>query len=431
MKPTTYSRLSLMMFLEYFVWGAWYVTLGTYLGATLNFSGLQISSVYGAGAIAAMLSPFLVGLIADRYFATERVLGVMHLLGAGLMYAASTATDFGTFYPFLLGYALCYMPTIALTNAVSFHQMNNPAQQFPSIRVWGTIGWIASGLMIFFIQTDISGFGLSWDFPFILKGTKSMDIEATAIPLQITAGLSLLMGLYSFSLPHTPPKGKGKAFSAREALGLDAIGLLKERNFLVLFVASILICIPLMFYYTFTNMFLNEVGFENAAGKMTLGQMSEIIFMLLMPLAFARLGVKKMMLIGMAAWAIRYVLFAFGDPEGLVWMFYIGILLHGICFDFFFVTGQIYAENRAPSSLRSSVQGMMTFATYGVGMFIGSLVSGPIVDLYAQGENAHSWKEIWLIPAVFAVLVMLVFWALFKEGQKETAASRVETGSSS
>ncbi len=416
MKPSTYTRLSTMMFLEYFVWGSWYVTLGTYLGQTLNFSGVETGLVYGAGAIAAMLSPFLVGLLADRYFATERVLGAMHLIGAVLMYFVSTASDFGLFYPLLLAYSLCYMPTIALTNSVSFHQMNDPAKQFPNIRVWGTIGWIVSGLMIFFIQTDISGIGLSWEFPFILEGTKVLDIEATKIPLQITAALSVVMGLYSFSLPHTPPKGKGNTFSIKDALGLDAISLLKERNFLILFVSSILICIPLMFYYTFTNAFFNEVGFENAAGKMTLGQMSEMLFLLLMPLAFARLGVKKMMLVGMLAWVVRYVLFAFGDPAALVWMYYIGIVLHGICFDFFFVTGQIYAEKRAPKSLRSSVQGMMTFATYGVGFFIGSVVSGPIVDAYTT-SGGHSWKEIWLIPAAFAGVVMLLFFILFKEGK--------------
>lgn len=403
MNTPTYARLSVMMFLEYLVWGAWYVTMGTYLGTTLKFDGLQISSAYGTGAIAAMLSPFFIGLIADRFFATERVLGVMHLIGAALMYFASTTENFGTFYPILLGYTLCYMPTIALTNAVAFHQMEDAGKQFPTVRVWGTIGWIVIGLVIGF-----------------------MGIEAEALPFQIAAGLSVIMGLYSFSLPHTPPKSKGEQISFKDVIGFDAISLLKERSFLIFFLASILICIPLMFYYTFTNLFLNEIGLENAAGKMTLGQVSEILFLLAMPLFFKRLGVKKMMLIGMGAWALRYVLFAFGDPQGMVWMLYGGIILHGICFDFFFVTGQIYADNRAPDTLRSSVQGMMTFATYGVGMFIGSLVSGPIVDMYAtpDGTIPHSWKEIWLIPAGFAVAVLIVFFLMFKEEQKvgETAA---------
>ncbi|MEL6190609.1 MAG: nucleoside permease [Bacteroidota bacterium] len=403
-----YSRLSIMMFLEYFIWGAWYVTMGTYLNETLQFSGVEIASAYGTGAIAAMISPFFVGLFADRFFPTERVLGVMHLLGAVLMFWASTADSFGAFYPILLGYTLCYMPTIALTNAVSFHQMKDPGKEFPMVRVWGTAGWIVAGLIIGF-----------------------MKVEAQALPLQMAAGLSVLMGLYSFSLPSTPPKDKGKKVSVSDVLGLDALALLKERSFGVLFLASILICIPLMFYYSFTNPFLNEVGFENAAGKMTLGQMSELLFLLVMPVLFKRYGVKIMMLIGMLAWGARYVMFAYGAPESMVWMLYAGIILHGICYDFFFVTGQIYADNKAPENLRSSVQGMMTFATYGVGMFIGSLVSGPIVDNYATpgGAVAHDWTAIWLIPAAFSVIVAILFFVLFKDsGTEEVGEEDSVTG---
>ncbi|MEM7511326.1 MAG: nucleoside permease [Bacteroidota bacterium] len=404
-----YSRLSIMMFLEYFIWGAWYVTMGTYLNETLEFSGVEIASAYGTGAIAAMISPFFVGLFADRFFPTERVLGVMHLLGAVLMFWASTADSFGAFYPILLGYTLCYMPTIALTNAVSFHQMKDPGKEFPMVRVWGTAGWIVAGLIIGF-----------------------MKVEAQALPLQMAAGLSVLMGLYSFSLPSTPPKDKGKKVSVSDVLGLDALALLKERSFGVLFLASILICIPLMFYYSFTNPFLNEVGFENAAGKMTLGQMSELLFLLVMPLLFKRYGVKIMMLIGMLSWGARYVMFAYGAPDSMVWMLYAGIILHGICYDFFFVTGQIYADNKAPENLRSSVQGMMTFATYGVGMFIGSLVSGPIVDNYATpgGAVAHDWTSIWLIPAAFSVIVAILFFVLFKDsGTEEVGEEEPISGS--
>lgn len=404
-----YSRLSIMMFLEYFIWGAWYVTMGTYLNETLEFSGVEIASAYGTGAIAAMISPFFVGLFADRFFPTERVLGVMHLLGAVLMFWASTAESFGAFYPILLGYTLCYMPTIALTNAVSFHQMKDPGKEFPMVRVWGTAGWIVAGLIIGF-----------------------MKVEAQALPLQMAAGLSVLMGLYSFSLPSTPPKDKGKKVSVSDVLGLDALALLKERSFGVLFLASILICIPLMFYYSFTNPFLNEVGFENAAGKMTLGQMSELLFLLVMPLLFKRYGVKIMMLIGMLSWGARYVMFAYGAPDSMVWMLYAGIILHGICYDFFFVTGQIYADNKAPENLRSSVQGMMTFATYGVGMFIGSLVSGPIVDNYATpgGAVAHDWTSIWLIPAAFSVIVAILFFVLFKDsGTEEVGEEEPISGS--
>ncbi|MEM9936207.1 MAG: MFS transporter, partial [Bacteroidota bacterium] len=300
------------------------------------------------------------------------------------------------------------MPTIALTNAVSFHQMKDPGKQFPVVRVWGTAGWIAAGLIIGF-----------------------MKVEAQALPLQMAAGLSVLMGLYAFSLPHTPPKDKGKKVSVRDVLGLDALALLKERSFGVLFLASILICIPLMFYYTWANPFLNEVGFENAAGKMTLGQMSELLFLLVMPFLFKRYGVKIMMLIGMLAWGARYVMFAYGAPDSMVWMLYAGIILHGICYDFFFVTGQIYADNRAPENLRSSVQGMMTFATYGVGMFIGSLVSGPIVDNYATpgGLVPHEWTAIWLIPAAFSVVVAIIFFVLFKDsGTEEVGEEDSVTG---
>ncbi len=392
LNPALYGRLSFMMFLNYFIWGAWYVTMGTYLLQTLQTSGTEVGLAYGAGAIAAMISPFFVGLVADRFFATERVLGVLHLIGAALMYGASVVGDFGAFYPYLLLYCICYFPTIALTNSVSFHVMGGDNAEFPWVRAWGTAGWIVAGLIIGY-----------------------MGIEDQALTFQIAAIASVLLGLYSFSLPHTPPKMKGKQVSVREVLGLDAIGLLKDPSFLILFIASVLICIPLSFYYSFTNGFLNEVGFENAAARMTLGQFSEFGFLLIMPFFFSRLGVKKMILLGMAAWALRYVLFAFGNVDSLVWMFYGGIILHGICYDFFFVTGQIYADNKAPEHLRSSVQGMMTFATYGLGMFIGTYASGVVVDLYKTGDASHDWTSIWIVPAVFAVGVILLFFLFFKD----------------
>lgn len=421
-------QLSIMMFLEYFLWGAWYVTMGTYLGSGLGYEGWQISSAYGTGAIAAMVSPFIIGLIADRFFPAERVLGVLHLLGGILMYAASQIENFALFYPILLAYTLCYMPTIALTNSIAFNQMNEPDKQFPGIRVLGTLGWIIAGTTIFIWQSDIS-LGLNWVFPFFLTGPKVLDIEATSIPLQIASISSFVLGIYAFSLPQTPPKAKGQKTTVSDVLGLDALSLLKEKSFLIFFIASVLICIPLMFYYSFTNLFLNEIGFENAAGKMTLGQVSEMLFLLVMPLLFRRLGVKYMMIIGMLAWAARYILFAYGNPQEFVWMLYFGIILHGVSYDFFFVSGQIYADQRAPKHLRSSVQGMMTFATYGLGMFIGSLVSGPIVDMYATPDKTipHAWQSVWLIPAVFAVIVALLFGAFFKE--KSLPISEPETDS--
>lgn len=403
LNPALYGRLSLMMFFNYFIWGAWYVTMSTYLLETLKTSGTEVGIAYGAGAIAAMISPFFVGLVADRFFPTERVLAALHIIGAALMYYASIAEDFAVFYPVLLLYSICYMPTIALTNAVAFHQMPDDNKEFPWVRAWGTGGWIAAGLII-----------------------GNMGIESQPLTFQIAAAVSLLMGLYCFSLPHTPPKLKGQKVSVREVIGLDALSLLKDRSFLALFVSSVLICIPLSFYYSFTNGFLNEVGFENAAGRMTLGQFSEFGFLLVMPFFFKRLGVKKMILIGMGSWALRYVLFAFGDTGAAVWMFYLGILLHGLCYDFFFVTGQIYADNKAPAHLRSSVQGLMTFATYGVGMFIGTYASGIVVDMYATGENAHDWMPIWLIPAVFSVAVLAFFMFAFNDKSVEPETTEQE-----
>jgi len=383
-------KLSAMMFLQYFIWGSWYVTMGTYLGR-LGFAGEQIGLAYSSTAIAAMVSPFFVGLVADRFFATEKVLATLHLAGAALLFYASTLDTFGSFFPALIGYTLCYMPTLALTNSLSFHQMRDPGKEFPGIRVLGTIGWIAAGLTIGF-----------------------MGVEATALPLKIGAAMSVLLGLYCFALPHTPPTKVGGRVTAREVLGLDALALMKERSFAIFVIASFLICIPLTFYYSFTNLFLNELGVWNAAGKMTMGQMSEIFFMLVMPWFFLRLGVKWMMVVGMLAWAVRYVLFAYGNAGPLVWMLYVGILLHGICYDFFFVTGQIYMDKKAPLALRAAAQGFIAFVTLGVGMFIGSWLSGVVVGRYTLPGGAHDWQRIWILPAVASAVVLVLFALLFQ-----------------
>jgi nucleoside transporter len=397
-------KLSVLMFLQYGVWGAWSVTLGTWLGQTLAFSGEEIGLVAGTTALAAMISPFFVGMVADRFLATERILAILHGFGGLILLAASTQTRFGPFYAVLLAYALCYMPTLALSNSLSFRQMTDPARQFPSIRVLGTIGWIVAGLFI---------------------GT--LGLEATPVPMRIAAAGSIALGLFCLVLPHTPPQSTRRA-TLRDVLGLDALALLRERSFAVFVLGSFLVCIPLQFYYAFANPFLNELGVSNAAGKMTLGQMSEIGFMLVMPWFFKRLGVKYMLLVGMAAWTARYLLFSFGVADGdadvRVGMLYAGILLHGICYDFFFVTGQIYVDRRAPPDLRAAAQGLLPFITWGVGMFIGAWVSGRVVDAFRVGDG-HAWDQIWLVPAAGAAAVLILFTLLFRSSEAQQSTRRV------
>ncbi len=387
------TRLSAMMFLQYFIYGSWLVTLGTFLGSSLGASGKQVGLAYMTPAIAAIISPFIVGMIADRFFATERVLAALHLVGAALLYFATMQTSFQGFAWVFFAYTLCYMPTLALTNSLSFDNMQDPGREFPRIRVLGTIGFIAVGLTI-----------------------GRLGADATALPLRIGAAASLLMALYCLTLPHSPPHAGGKPLSVRDVLGLDALALLKDRSFAVFVLGSFLLSIPLQFYYAFTNPFLNEIGVTGAAGKMTLGQMSEIGFMLLMPWFFVRLGVKKMLLIGMAAWTARYLLFAHGNATSGMWMLYLGILLHGVCYDFFFVTGQIYVDQQAGVKIRAAAQGFIALVTLGAGQAIGAWLSGVVVDANVDATAAtmhHHWFAIWMVPAIGAFAVLLIFAALF------------------
>lgn len=383
-----------MMFLEFFIWGGWFVTLGTYLSTTLGASGIQTGNAYATQSIGAIVAPFIIGLIADRFFSAQKILGFLHLCGAALMYFASQAKDFAAIYPLLLIYMILYMPTLALVNSISFRQMTDPSKQFSNIRVLGTIGWIVAGILIG---------QLNWEADGLLKNTFYM-----------TAGASALLGLFSFTLPDTPPaKSKNEKVKTTELLGLDSLKMLNNKNYLLFFIASILICIPLAFYYNFTNQFMNEIGVEKAASKMALGQASEVIFMLLLPFFYLRLGLKKTILLGMASWALRYVLFAYGNADSNVWMIYIGILLHGICYDFFFVTGQIYTDAKAGEKFKSAAQGLITLATYGVGMLIGAQISGVVVDKFIT-EGSHDWRQIWMYPAVFALVVLILFTVFFK-----------------
>ncbi len=396
MKPLIFTKLSFMMLLEYFIWGAWYVTMGTYMTEVLHASGVQIGAAYGALAIATMISPLFVGLVADRFFSAQKIMGVLHLAGGLLLYLATQITDSTTFYWIIVFYSLLYMPTIALSNSIAFGQMTDPGKQFPWIRVFGTLGWIVAGVCI-------SSFGL----------------DKSAVTFQMAGGASMLLGLTSFFLPNTPPKGKTEGASS--AIGTEAFVLFKDKPYLIFFIAAILVCIPLSFYYGFANVFLNELGMSNVASKMTMGQMSEAIFILAIPFLFNQIGVKKMLLLGMTAWILRYVFFAYGDMGANTWMLYAGIILHGICYDFFFVTGYMYTEKKAGEKIKNAAQGLFTFATYGLGMFIGTSFSGFVAD--GNMENGmHLWKQIWFVPAFIAMGVLIYFILFFKEKKEIKAA---------
>ena len=401
MKTKVGALLSSMMFLQYYVWGAWYVTMGTYMGEVLKSTGVDIGAAYSAGAIATIISPFFVGMIADRFFAAQKIMGVLHIIGAALLFYATQVTNTG-FYWVILVYSLMYMPTIALSNSVAFAQMTDPGKQFPWIRVFGTLGWIAAGLII-----------------------SKLGIEKTAGTFQVAAIVSVILGLLSFALPNTPPKAKTEKVSASGIIGMDALVLFKTRSFLIFFISAIAICIPLSFYYGFANPFLNEIGLENAAGKMTMGQMSEALFILAIPFMFNKVGVKNMLILGISAWLLRYLFFAYGNMDHS-WMLYAGIILHGVCYDFFFVTGYMYTEKKAGEKIKNAAQGLFTFATYGVGMFIGTWYSGFVVDQNKTtsdaitGAAAHNWTSIWLTPAAIAGAVLIAFILFFNE-KKETA----------
>jgi nucleoside transporter len=390
-----------MMFLEFFIWGGWFVTMGSYLAANLHASGAQTAAAYSTQSWGAIIAPFIVGLIADRYFNAERLLGAIHIGGGILLYVLSSSRGFGGFYPYLLAYMILYMPTLALVNAIAFRQMDDPSRHFSGIRVWGTIGWIVAGLVISYLFAWDSAAGMTQG---LLKNTFLMCSIA-----------SFVLGVYSFTLPRTPPAPRSSARnSLGSLLGLDALVLLKHKNFVVFFVASILICIPLAFYYQNANQFLTEIHVADATGKQTIGQMSEVLFMLLIPAFLQRFGMKITLLIGMLAWACRYVLFAFGNAHELSFMLIIGIALHGVCYDFFFVSGQIYTDSKAGAQHRSAAQGMITLATYGVGMLIGFWAAGRIDDLYSAG-GVHDWRSIWLYPAAFAAVVFVLFAATFRK----------------
>lgn len=375
MKSSTRFQLSFMMFVEFFIWGSWFVTLGPFLSTNLNADGGEAAKVFSTQSWGAIIAPFIVGLIADRYVNAERILGILHLVGAFLMYQMYNADSIAVFYPYVLGYMILFMPTIALVNAVAFNQMKDPEKEFSIIRMLGTIGWIVAGLII--------SYGFFWDSQ---VNTANGQLKNTFLMAGIA---SLVLGIYSFTLPKTPPRLKdGKAASIKELLGLDALKLLANRNFAIFFVASILICVPLAFYYQNASAYLLNIGVPKPAGKMAIGQMSEVIFLILLPIFFKKYGFKKTILAGMLAWCVRYLLFAYGNAGELSFMIILGIALHGICYDFFFVSGYIYTETKAGEKYKSAAQGLVTLATYGVGMLIGFEVAGVISDKYEDKNGA-------------------------------------------
>ncbi|MFK7759013.1 MAG: nucleoside permease [Phycisphaerales bacterium] len=396
-------QLSIMMFLQFFVWGAWYVTMGPFM-SNAEMNAKTIGWAYTVGPIAAIISPFFLGLVADRYFATERVLGVLHVLGGGFLCLAPMAAEQSPsmFIVVILLHMLCYMPTLGLSNTLALHNMTNAEKQFPLIRVFGTVGWIIANLVISKLAYDVS-----------------------ANMFYLAGGAGLLLGVYSFFLPHTPAPSKGQKFSARDALGIDAISLLKDRSFAVFALCSFLLCIPLAAYYSFAGQFVGESGFEKIASTMSTGQMSEIVFMLVMPFFFKRWGVKWMLAVGMLAWVIRYGLFATAADDNIKWMVLSGIMLHGICYDFFFVTGQIYTDQASGAKIRGQAQGFLVLITQGLGMLIGAQLSGRLVARFTETVDDVSvvdWKQVWMYPAVFSAVILVIFVLLFKSKPKIAAA---------
>lgn len=396
MRITTRIQLMLMMFLMFCTWGAWYGQMGKYLFTALHASGDQIGSAYATFSIASIVAPFFVGLIADRYFAAQKVMGVLNLLGAVILYFLIQTKDPDTFFWYILAYTLTFAPNLALSSSIAMNQMQDPSKEFPAIRVIGTVAWIV-------ITNIIGAYGLG---------------DKVTI-FQLAMFTSVAWGIYAFTLPNTPPKATGKA-TVSQILGTDSFVLFKDSSFLIFFISSVLVCIPLAFYYAHANLSLTESHMTNVENKMSLGQVSEVLFMLLIPFALQKFGIKKMLIVGLIAWIIRFVCFGYGDGISSEWMLYLAIVLHGVCYDFFFVTGQIYTDNKAGEKIKNSAQGLITLATYGIGMGIGSILSGKVLSNYTNGE-VHDWTSVWMVPAGIAAVVLVLFVVFFHDKKQASA----------
>jgi len=388
-------RLWVMVFINYYIWSCWYVTMNQYLTTSLGFTGTQVGLAYGTTAIGAIVSPFFAGIVADRFMPTERLLGILHLLGAALLYYVSTQSEFVIFYPALMAYTISYMAGLGLTNTLALAHVKNPAKEFPLVMMMGSVGWIAAGITISGLQIGDS----AWMF-------------------RLASGAALVMGLYSFTLPHTPAKGATEKLSIGRLLGFDALSLLRDRSFAVFMICSLLICIPLSFYFSWMYTFLNEMRVTNGAAKMTIGQVSDVVFLLLLPMMLLQFGSKGILLIGMAAWTLRFGLFTwFAKNPSHHSAMYLGIAVHGMCYDFIFVMGRMYVDKRASEKIRGAAQGLHALVTLGIGMFIGSWLSGIVVEYFAiKGETTtYNWMAIWLIPAVLSLILMVLFAILFND----------------
>lgn len=397
----TKIALSVMMFLLYCIWGSWYGQMSKYLSNQLEASGVQVGNAYAMFSVAMIASPFLIGLLADRYIAAQRLLGILSLMGAAILFWLININDPGTFIWVLLLYCLTFTPAISLTTSIAMRQMANPETEFPPIRVFGTIAWIV-------IVNVVGWYG--W-------GDK-------ATIFQLALLLSLVLGVFSFFLPHTPPGKSKEPFSYTQLIGKDAFVLFKSKSFTLFFISSVLICIPLAFYYTWANPSLTDAyilafpsidadsfAIEN---KMSLGQVSEIIFLLMLPFAYRKLGLKNIFIIGLLAWVIRFLFFGYGTADTTPWMLYLAILLHGVCYDFFFISGQIYIDKKAGTAIKAQAQGLITLATYGIGMLLGNLIAGYVKDMNTL-PNVTNWTNVWLVPAGIASIVLLLFMFLFKQ----------------